>query len=172
MKGMLTRYLAEDHDRLDALLRRALRNQGSIDPEPYAEFRAGLLRHISMEEKVMLPEVARMQGGRQADVAARLRLDHGAIVALMVPSPTPSTVATLLHILGIHNELEEKDGGVYELADTLSGEGAEDLLRRLRETPPVAVLPHNDRPGILDATRRAVARAGYEFTETDTFPAL
>ena len=60
MKGILTRYLAEDHDRLDALLRRALRTPGSIDPEPYAEFRAGLLRHISMEEKVMLPSASAM----------------------------------------------------------------------------------------------------------------
>jgi hypothetical protein len=171
MKGILTRYLADDHDRLDGLLRRALRTPGSIDPGPYAEFRAGLLHHISMEEKVMLPAVARLQGGRQAEVAARLRLDHGAIVALMVPSPTPSTVATLLYILGVHNELEEKDGGVYELVDTLAGPEAEALLRQLRETPPVPVLPHNDRPGIIDATRRAVARAGYEFKETDTFPA-
>jgi len=172
MKGMLTRYLADDHDRLDRLLRRALRTPGPVDPEPYAEFRSGLLRHIAMEEKVMLPAVARMQGGRQADVAARLRLDHGALVALLVPPPTPSLIATMLSILSTHNALEESDGGVYELVDSLAGPDAESLLRELRETPPVAVLPHNDKPGIIDATRRAVARAGHEFIDTDTYPTL
>lgn len=170
MKGAVTRYLADDHDRLDGILKRALRDPGAIDAGAYAEFRAGLLRHIRMEENVMLPEVARLQGGRQAAVAERLRLDHGAIVALMVPSPTPSIVATLLRILGAHNALEEKDGGVYELVDTLAGPGAQTLLARLKAVPPVPVLPHNDRPGILDATRRAVARAGYEFLESGTYP--
>ena len=170
MKGILTRYLADDHDRLDALLHRALRTPGSVDPGPYAEFRAGLLRHIAMEEKVMLPAIARLQGGRQADVAARLRLDHGAIVALLVPPPDPSVVATLLSILGAHNEFEEKDGGVYELSDTLASEEAGELLRQLQATPPVPTLPHNARPDVIDSTRRAVERAGYRFIETDIYP--
>lgn len=170
MKGILTRFLAGDHDRLDGLLRQALRAPGAVDMNPYAEFRAGLMRHISMEEKVMLPAVARMQGGRQADIAARLRLDHGAIVALLVPPPSPSVIATLLSILEAHNALEEKDGGVYELVDTLSGPQADSLLRQLQDTPPVPVLPHNERPEILEATRRAVARAGYQFKETDSYP--
>jgi hypothetical protein len=172
VKGRLTAYLAGDHDRLDNLLRRALRAPGEIDMEPFSEFRAGLMRHIAMEEKVMLPAVAAMQGGRQADVAAKLRLDHGALVALLVPPPSPSIIATMLSILGRHNELEEKDGGVYEQVDTLSGAEAEPLLRRLMDTPPVPVLPHNERPDIIEATRRAVARAGYEFIEADAFTPL
>ena len=141
MKGILTAYLAGDHDRLDNLLRRALRAPGEIDMEPFAEFRAGLMRHIAMEEKVMLPAVAAMQGGRQADVAAKLRLDHGALVALLVPPPTPSIIATMLSILGRHNELEEKDGGVYEQVDTLSGAEAEPLTRLFaeRSTPTPAI---------------------------------
>ena len=169
MKGILTGYLAADHDRLDGLLRSALRTAGTIDMGPYAEFRAGLMRHIAMEEKVMLPAVARMQGGRQAEIASRLRLDHGALVALLVPPPTPSIIATMLFILDGHNALEEKDGGVYELVDTLAGAEAESLLQQLRDTPPVPVLPHNERPDIIEATRRAVARAGYEFREAASF---
>jgi hypothetical protein len=170
MKGILTRYLAEDHDRLDGLLRSALRTPGAIDMGPYAGFRQGLMRHIAMEEKVMLPAVARMQSGRQADVAARLRLDHGALVALLVPPPSPSIIATLLAILEVHNALEEKDGGVYELVDDLSGQEADSLLLQLKNTPPVAVLPHNERPDIIEATRRAVARAGYAFIDVPSFP--
>jgi iron-sulfur cluster repair protein YtfE (RIC family) len=87
MPALLFKYLADDHDRLDALLQRAAQTPGAIDMKSYAAFRKGLLRHISMEEKIVLPAIARLQGGRQASVADRLRLDHGAIVALLVPPP-------------------------------------------------------------------------------------
>jgi hypothetical protein len=48
-------FFAEDHDRLDRLLRHSITEAGTIDRRVYAEFRAGLLKHISMEEKVLLP---------------------------------------------------------------------------------------------------------------------
>ena len=165
MIGTITQYLAGDHDRLDDLLQQAIKNPGEVDMRSYGEFRRGLLRHISMEEKIMLPAIARMQGGRPAAVADRLRRDHGAIVALLVPPPSASIVATLRSILQVHNALEERDGGVYQLADRLAGPESENLLEQLRSMPEVPVLPHNDRPEVMEATRRAVARAGYEFRE-------
>src|SRR3972149_4563214 len=166
MIGIVNQYLADDHDRLDGLLRRVTATPGKIDMGPYTEFRAGIMRHIAMEEKVMLPAIARLQGGRPAAVADRLRLDHGAIVALLVPPPTPAIIATLLSILHVHNELEESDGGGYQLAHRLCGPEAGSLLKALKETPPVPVLPHNEKPEIIGATRRAVARAGYTFRES------
>jgi len=117
MPGVLSQYLSDDHDRLDGLLERAVAKPGVINMEPYADFRKGLLRHIAMEEKIVLPVIAQLQGGRQAAIAERLRLDHGAIVALLVPPPTPSIVLTIRSILEVHNALEEQEGGLYKLFD-------------------------------------------------------
>ena len=114
-------YLSKDHDRLDALLTRSTAKPGVIDMEPYSEFRKGILRHISMEEKIVLPAIARWQGGQKAALAERLRLDHGAIVSLLVPPPSPSIVLTLRSIFAVHNPLEEQKGGLYELLDSMAG---------------------------------------------------
>jgi hypothetical protein len=162
----LYKYLADDHDRLDILLQRATATPGVIDREPFNEFRKGLLRHIGMEERTMLPAIARLQGGRQAEAAARLRLDHGAIAALLVPPPTPAIVAALREILAGHNALEEQNGGVYRILEQLAGSDAEDLLETLRSTPEVPVMPFNERPEVLEATKRAVERAGYTLKST------
>jgi hypothetical protein len=166
MPGELYRYLADDHERLDALLQRATVKPGAIDMESYAEFRKRLLRHIAMEEKIVLPAIAELQGGRSAPVAERIRLDHGALVALLAPPPTQSVVLTIRSILRIHNSLEEQEGGLYQLFEQLARTEAEKLLLQLKGASDVAVLPHNERAGVLEATRRAVARAGYEFKES------
>jgi len=105
MPGVLYQYLSGDHDRLDALLESAVANAGVIDMEPYSEFRKGLLRHISMEEKIVLPAIARWQDGKKAAIAERLRLDHSAIVSLLVPPPNPSIILTLRSIFTVHNHL-------------------------------------------------------------------
>ena len=171
MPGALYQYLSDDHDRLDDLLRRAEAKPGVIDMEPYAEFRKGILRHIGMEEKIVLPTIARIQSGRQAAVAERLRLDHGAIVALLVPPPTASIVATIRSILRVHNALEEQEGGLYQLFEQLAKSDADIVLEKLKSAPEVPVLPHNERPEVLEATRRAVVRAGYEFKDMPIRPA-
>jgi len=159
---MLYEYLARDHERLDDLLERSVTEQGKIDMKAYADFRQGLLKHIGIEEKIILPAIARLQNGKQAEVAARLRLDHGALVALMVPSPTTQIVATIRSILRVHNALEEKEGGLYQLIEQLAGSEADDLLKKVRNYPEVPVNPYNDRPVVFDAARRAVERAGYK----------
>jgi hypothetical protein len=164
MQGPLHRYLSDDHDRLDRLLERAVAVPGMITMEAYAEFRKGLLRHIAMEEKIVFPAIAQLQGGRQTDVAERLRLEHGALVALLVPPPSSSIILTVRSILAVHNALEEHEGGVYHLFERLAGAEAGKFLAQLKAAPEVPVVPHNDRPGILEATQRAVARAGYTFT--------
>ncbi|MBI2366139.1 MAG: hemerythrin domain-containing protein [Deltaproteobacteria bacterium] len=90
MPGKIYRYLADDHARLESLLQSATMRPDSIDPKPYAAFRAGLLKHIAMEEKILLPAAQRMRGGEPLTLAAKLRLDHGALAALLVPTPTLS----------------------------------------------------------------------------------
>jgi len=155
-------FLAADHARLDALLQRAVAEPGTIDIAVYAEFRAGLLKHIGMEEKILLPTAQRARGGEALPMAARLRLDHGALAALLVPTPTPQIVAAVRTILEEHNALEEGPGGVYELCEALSGSEANTLLASLRASPDVPVNAHVDSPLVRNATRRAVARAGYD----------
>ncbi|MGO9412775.1 MAG: hemerythrin domain-containing protein, partial [Spirochaetia bacterium] len=92
-----------------------------------------------------------------------LRLDHGALVALLAPPPTPSIMLTIRSILEVHNELEEQEGGLYELLEDMAGPEREQMLAQLKSAPPVAVLPNNDKPEVLEAAKKAVARAGHEF---------
>jgi len=158
----ITRYLADDHTRLDALLTRS-----ASDPAAFAAFRQGLLRHIGMEEKVLLPAAQRARGGEALPEAARLRLDHGALAALLVPTPTPAIRATLRGILERHNALEEGPDGVYTACERLAGGEVPTLLAALRAFPEVSVHPHVDSDLVEKATARALARAGYALEDFD-----
>ncbi len=160
--GGIYKYLFGDHQRLDGLLSSAVDVKEGIDTIPYAEFRKGLLRHIGIEEKLVLPAITRLQSGKQAEHARRIRLDHGALVALLVPPPTHGIVETIRLILKSHNSLEEGEGGLYQLMERLAGDEINDMMEKMKAFPEVPVLPHRDMPGILDVTRRAVERAGYK----------
>lgn len=154
-------YLRADHDRLEALLARALRPE-AIDLEVYGAFRRGLLRHIGLEEKILLPAARRWNDGIPIAAAARLRLDHGAIAALLVPTPTPAIIAAIRAILAEHNRIEEAPGGVYDLCERLAGPADGELLATLRAAPEVAVSALVDGELVVAATRRALMRAGYD----------
>jgi hypothetical protein len=163
MPGKIHCYLAGDHDRLDALLERAMADPAHIDAAAYAQFRAGLLKHIAMEEKALVPAAQKARGGDPLPIAARLRLDHGALVALLVPSPTAPIAAAISAILKVHNPIEEDHGGVYDKCEKLAGAEADQILRQLQNHSEVKVLPHVDNAFVMETTRRAVARAGYNF---------
>jgi Hemerythrin HHE cation binding domain len=162
----VARLLADDHRRLDELLARATAQPGTLAASAYAAFRSGLLKHIGMEEKILLPAAQRARNGEPLPIAAKLRLDHGALAALLVPTPTPAIVATIRHILRLHNALEEGRGGVYEVCEQLAGAEADALLARLRAAPEVPVHPHVDGERIMAAARRALERAGYTLYES------
>ena len=164
MAGVLYRYLSSDHERLNALLDRA-GNSNAIDIEAYSEFRKGLLRHISLEEKIVLPAIARWQGGRKAAIADRLRLDHSAIVSLLVPPPNRSIIRTLQSVFEVHNPLEEDEGGLYHLFEKLAGPETPKMLKKLQTAPDVLVLPHNEKPELVELAKQALVGAGYEFKE-------
>jgi hypothetical protein len=161
MAGPLYRFLADDHARLDRLLEKAFAEREKIDLVAYARFRAGLLKHIAMEEKVLLPAAQRLNQGTPLPVAARLRLDHGALAALLVPTPTPAIGNALRAILKSHNPLEEDPGGLYESCEQRAEDEIDALLARLRAVPDVALAPNLDGPNVIEAARRALARAGY-----------
>ena len=163
MAGNIHRYLADDHRCLDDLLDRALADPEHIDAAAYVRFRAGLLKHIGMEDKVLLPAAQKQRDGAALPVAARLRLDHGALAALLVPPPTGRVVAAIRGILKLHNPIEEDQGGLYDQCEELVGSDADEVFTRLQKFPEVKVLPHVDSDFVMEAARRALARAGYEF---------
>jgi iron-sulfur cluster repair protein YtfE (RIC family) len=67
--GPISGLFADDHRRLEALLDRATAGSGPIDRELFEQFRAGLLRHIGMEEKVLFPAAQRATGGQRPRTA-------------------------------------------------------------------------------------------------------
>lgn len=163
--GPLTAYLGEDHARLDALLARAVRDPGRVDLEPYGEFRAGLLRHIAIEEKVIFPALRAARGGEHHPDWRRLRIDHGAITSLLVPPPTPALVRELRSILGPHNAIEEAPGALYACADGLPGEQAAAVERAMRAYPPVKVAPYRDGPRVLYRAEDALRVSAMQFAD-------
>jgi len=154
-----------DHRRLDKLLQPAAAYADQVDRGAYAQFRAGLLRHIGMEEKILLPAAQRLRGGEPLPIAAKLRLDHGALATLLIPTPTAAVIASIRGILKEHNILEEGPGGLYEICDELAGAEAAQLLAKLQAAPEVTVLPHSDTPTVMNTVHRVLERAGYDFRE-------
>lgn len=131
MSLSLFEWLEQDHNRLDEILAACLRGETSS----YVEFRAGLLRHIAIEEKILFPAIRKAQG--DSDLLRQLHRDHAALSALLVPPPTAVEFEQMHRILLEHNPLEENDGGLYAIAASL---------------PAVALAPHFD----TEVTRRSI----------------
>ena len=161
--GPITDFLLEDHRRLEGLLQSAVAQAGTVDQGTYDQFRAGLLRLIGMEEKILLPAAQRLRGGEPLSLAAKLRLDHGAIASLLMPPPSAAVIATIRAVLKVHNTIEEGPRGLYETCDELVGSEAAQLLAKLQAAPELAVLPCSDSPAVMPAVQRALERAGYDF---------
>lgn len=145
MAGPIERFMTDDHAELDRLLARAVAAADAIDEAVYADFRERLLRHIGMEEKVLLP-FAKEKHGAPLAIAAQLRDDHSAIAKLLVRSPTPAIAAELRRILERHNPLEEGASGLYATCDALAGDEADAIVERLRAQPKVPVAKYYDGP--------------------------
>jgi len=54
----ITEYLLADHERLSALLAAAT-SRSAVDRDAFAAFRAGLLRHIAIEEYDVFPAASK-----------------------------------------------------------------------------------------------------------------
>jgi len=105
MPGFIHQMLFEDHKRLEDLLALAETDTGARGVGAYEEFRSGLLRHIGMEENILIPSAHRARGGVRLSMAEKIRLDHGALAALLVPPPTSEIIACIKAILSGHNLL-------------------------------------------------------------------
>jgi hypothetical protein len=151
--GPLYAFLQQDHAELDQLLRRA-QAAPKLDLEAYDAFRRGLLRHIAMEEKILLPEARRLRAGEPLPIAKQLRADHAALAALLVPTPTHEIVATIRDILNEHNPLEEDPGGLYQQCEELAGADIDALVERVKASPEVPVAKHYDGPRAHEGIER------------------
>ena len=166
MPGPLHRFFSADHRRLDALLKRSIAEPGRIDLAPFGEFRAGILRHIGMEEKVLFTAARQAREGEPLELAARLRVDHGAIAALLVPTPTPPLVAEILSVLVPHNRREEEPGGVYDACDEALGPAeGERLAGELQAFPELPLKPYNDGPAVQKHIEENLALARRQWAE-------
>ena len=115
--------------------------------------------------KILLPAAQRL-GGKPLPIAQALRLDHGALACLLMPTPTSAIIIALRAIITRHNRLEEGPDGLYECCERLAGSEAAALLEHLRAAPDVTVMPHSDSRQVLETVRRAVARARYSLPHT------
>ena len=153
--GPIVQALEADHVLLDALLSGAVVGPAEIDRRAFDDFREGLLRHIAIEEKILLPAAREARGGKPIPEARQLRVEHGALAALLVPAPTPEIVGEIRKILGPHNTLEE-DGEVYDTCESLLADRTEEIVRRIRAYPTVRVAPYNDGPRVCRTAEEAL----------------
>lgn len=128
--GPIAQHLAEDHDRLDALLERARAPDGSVDMEAFELFRAGLLRHIAIEEKLLFTLLKRRAPELVPDVEL-LRAEHSAIARLLCYRPDARLIDDVRALLGPHNAREEGDEGIYAAAERAAGDELEALTREV-----------------------------------------
>lgn len=163
MNKQLYEFFTNDHRRIEALLDAAARNPSEIQMAYYHRFRTGLLRHIKMEEKILFPAAQKANGGVPLPLAAKLRLDHGALTSLMVVPPTPEVIKVVRYVMEKHDLLEEEAGGMYEMCEKLTSGETQNLLEQLKKVTEVPVHPHNEADYALGAAKRALERAGFDF---------
>ncbi|MBX2985455.1 MAG: hemerythrin domain-containing protein [Bacteroidia bacterium] len=163
MNKAIYHFFTDDHREIEELLNDADSLPVEIKPEPYNQFRTRLLTHIKMEEKVLFPAAQEANGGIPLELQAKLRLDHGAITALMVPPPNKDLIKVIRFVLEVHDRLEEDPGGMYDICESLTLKRTEELLQTLRNIPVVPVVKHNPEPFALESAKRSLIRAGFDF---------
>ncbi len=165
MNRRLHAFFTQDHRRLEAIMAAAFADPDAIDHKLYDQFRAGLLRHIGMEEKILFVAAQAANGGEPLPIQGKLRLDHGALTSLMVIPPSTALKKVIMHVLDLHDELEEEPGGMYDACENLTAHQTQELLDRLAQVLATPVHPPNPSPKAIGAARRAMARAGFNYDE-------
>ncbi len=157
--GPLSQLMAEEHRRLEALLDRSVADPKCLDAGAFDAFRSGLLRHIGIEEKILLTDARRRRGGEPLPIAKRLRVEHGALASLLVPTPDHALVQEIRTLLHSHDALEEGPGGLYDVCEQLAGEEVSALLERAQKAPSVPAAAHYDGVGVHRTAVGALRRS-------------
>jgi len=134
----VTRLLGDDHRRLDQRFAEAKRALAGGDAagaaRAFAEFRAGLERHIALEEQVLFPIFERLTGTAGGGPTHVMRVEHTEMKKLMAEissalergsaaAELTSPFAYLTARLQAHNGKEERI--LYPAADHAAGEAGE-----------------------------------------------
>lgn len=155
----ITSYLLADHRRLDQLLADAIKAP-CVDADTFAEFRGSLLRHIAIEEKLLLRAARDAQNGVPLERARQLRIEHGAIASLLVPTPDHALCEELATLLRAHDALEEGSDGVYEECERLFSETQScELAEQAEAFGAIPVAKHFDGPRALRSASEALLRS-------------
>ena len=93
--GPITDFLVKDHGRLESLLQQAVAHADHVDQGAYAQFRAGLLRHIGMEEKFSYPPLSDFEVGSlfSSPRSSGWIMGHSARCSYRLPRPPSSQVS-------------------------------------------------------------------------------
>ena len=102
---------------------------------------------------------AALQAGDYESFREGLHVDHGALAALLVPTPTPAILDAIRTILENHNPLEEGPGGLYEECERRLGAGVSEALKLIQNAPPAPVARHVDNQISMQSLRNALRRA-------------
>jgi hypothetical protein len=163
----LSSYLLEDHARLDALLLKSVADPAHFDHEAFERFRSGLLRHIGIEEKLLLPAARKQNGGKPLALAHALHVEHAALASLMVPTPDAALVDEIRRLLTRHNPREEGPEGLYAICESLLGSETVTLLERAKAMPAVRTAPHFDGPAAHRTAESALRSAERAFGQKE-----
>jgi hypothetical protein len=163
MNKPIYHFFTQDHHRIQDFLDKATADPNGIDMEYYEKFRGGILTHIKMEEKILFPAAQKANNNIPLPIAAKLRLEHGAITSLMVPPPTTALIKVVRHVLNKHDLAEEEPGGMYDMCEALTQNQTDELLEQLAKITNTPLHPHNPAPYALDAAKRSLVRAGYDY---------
>lgn len=154
----ISQYLHQDHLRLHGLLGETIKGP-ELDLEAYGKFRGGLLRHIAIEEKILLREVRVRLGDEPHPSAHRLRVEHAALTSLLVSTPDRALIDEIRGLLAEHDKREEGAEGVYASCEEILGADAEELGERAETYPEVRMMPFYDGEGVMRTAKEALASA-------------
>lgn len=158
MASGVTRLLVSEHAQSQGTLRACVGADGTVDLKRFDEFRHGLLRHIAIEEKVLMPALTRALG-RSPLFQNGLRKDHAGVAALCVPTPTAEWLEDLRELLEHHQRVEEAPGGFYALVDEHLG-GDPVLLNAVATFPPLKLPDFVRGPKVRELLHDVLALTG------------
>jgi hypothetical protein len=165
MARRLTGFLEQDHALLGARLRETLRPGGAVDLPAFDVFRHGLLRHITIEERVLMPALLAALGHPPV-FQNGLRMDHAGFATLCVTTPCHEWVEDLADLLEHHQRVEEEPGGFYDLVDAyVADEGA--VRAAIARLPPLRLPPVESGPRVRELLARVLYEVG---VATDAYP--
>jgi len=160
----LTDVLQHEHGELLAQLDRCLSPTGELNLRAYEEFRRRQLRHVAIEEKVLLPALARRKKLSAAFQNA-LHKDHEAIVVLCVTAPNPDFVRDLKELIAWHQKVEEEPNGFYDLFDRHVGDDPQ-VSEALAHLPPISPPPFASGEEVAQVLRQVLRELGLAAEES------